>query len=79
VLKHIFDPFFTTKGTMPNQHRRGHQGSGLGMSIVYNIVTQQLMGDISAESQENVGSTFIIRFPRHHISLNSENSNGESH
>lgn len=71
VLKQMFDPFFTTKGTASNQHKRGHQGSGLGMSIVYNIVTQQLMGDISVESKENVGSTFIIRFPRHHILLNS--------
>jgi len=71
VLKQIFDPFFTTKGTTANQHKRGHQGSGLGMSIVYNIVTQQLMGDISVESKENVGSKFIISFPRYHILLNS--------
>ena len=71
VLKQMFDPFFTTKGMNRKQYKRGHQGSGLGMSIVYNIVTQQLMGDISVESKENVGSTFIIRFPRHHILLNS--------
>lgn len=54
-LRRIFDPFFTTK--------RGQGGSGLGLNIVYNIVTQTLQGSIRAESEEGQGSAFILRFP----------------
>ncbi|PCI24518.1 MAG: sodium:proline symporter [SAR324 cluster bacterium] len=54
-LNHIFDPFFTTK--------RGRGGIGLGMHIVYNLVTQRLQGTISCHSQEGVGSSFQIHFP----------------
>ena len=55
VVAKIFDPFFTTK--------RGHGGTGLGLHIVYNIVTQQFKGTISCESQIGVGTTFRIRLP----------------
>ena len=51
----IFDPFFTTK--------RGVGGSGLGMNIVYNLVTQTLKGDISCDSIVGQGTHFNIRFP----------------
>ncbi|WP_051340969.1 PAS domain-containing sensor histidine kinase [Azospirillum halopraeferens] len=51
----IFDPFFTTK--------RGAGGSGLGLHIVYNIVTKRLRGTIRVESEEGKGTTFILRFP----------------
>jgi signal transduction histidine kinase len=53
-LKQVFDPFYTTK--------RGSGGSGLGMHIVYNLVTQKLGGSISVESQEDDGVHFIISF-----------------
>jgi signal transduction histidine kinase len=53
-LKKVFDPFYTTK--------RGSGGSGLGMHIVYNLVTQKLEGAISVESQESEGVHFIISF-----------------
>jgi signal transduction histidine kinase len=54
-LTKIFDPFFTTK--------RGSGGTGLGLNIVYNLVTTQLNGTINAESVEGEGTTFKIRFP----------------
>lgn len=55
VLKKVFDPFFTT--------RRGSGGSGLGMHIVYNLVTQQLEGHIDLASEPNQGMTVDICFP----------------
>ncbi len=41
-LEHVFDPFFTT--------RRAVGGTGLGLHIVFNIVTQTLKGSIHVES-----------------------------
>ncbi len=55
LRKRIFDPFVTTK--------RGQGGSGLGMHLVYNLVTQALNGSISITSQENHGVEFDIQFP----------------
>lgn len=52
--KRIFDPFFTT--------RRGQGGSGLGMHIVYNLVTRSLGGSIRLQPSET-GVAFDIRFP----------------
>lgn len=54
-LSKIFEPFFTTK--------RGHGGTGLGLHIVYNIVTQKLKGTIECESQVDAGTSFIIKLP----------------
>ncbi len=51
----IFDPFFTTK--------RGFGGSGLGMHIVYNLVTQSLKGSIKCSSATGEGARFEIDFP----------------
>jgi signal transduction histidine kinase len=51
----IFDPFVTTK--------RGQGGSGLGMHLVYNLVTQALNGSISIISEEGQGIQFKILFP----------------
>lgn len=55
IRKRIFDPFVTTK--------RGQGGSGLGMHLVYNLVTQALNGSISLTSEEGHGVEFIIIFP----------------
>ena len=54
VRARIFEPFFTT--------RRGQGGSGLGMHIVYSLVTQVLEGSIDCESSPGVGTRFLIRF-----------------
>ncbi|WP_152966043.1 sensor histidine kinase [Pseudobacteroides cellulosolvens] len=54
-LGKIFDPFFTTKGW--------GVGTGLGLNIVYNIVTKMLRGSIVCESTVGDGVTFIIDFP----------------
>lgn len=51
-LSKIFDPFFTTK--------RGQGGSGLGLHIIYNLVTQKLGGTIRCESEVDKGTKFII-------------------
>lgn len=55
VADRIFEPFFTTK--------RGQGGSGLGMNIIYNIVTQKFGGQIRCESKLGTGTRFIIRIP----------------
>ena len=55
VRQHVFEPFFTT--------RRGQGGSGLGMHIVYSLVTQVLQGRIDCTSAPGAGARFLIRFP----------------
>jgi signal transduction histidine kinase len=55
LRKRIFDPFVTTK--------RGQGGSGLGMHLVFNLVTQALNGSISVVSEEGKGVQFRILFP----------------
>ena len=39
-------------------------GTGLGLYLTKKIATELLQGDISAKSQENIGSTFTLRIPR---------------
>ncbi|MCJ8274586.1 MAG: HAMP domain-containing histidine kinase, partial [Psychrosphaera sp.] len=62
LQKVIYDPFVTTK--------RGSGSTGLGMQVVYNIVTQALGGTINLKSEVNGGVEFIIVFPRDVRSLN---------
>jgi signal transduction histidine kinase/streptogramin lyase len=56
IAEHVFEPFFTTK--------RGSGSSGLGLSIVYNLVTRKLGGRIRLETKPGEGSAFFIEFPR---------------
>jgi signal transduction histidine kinase len=51
----IFEPFSTTK--------RGSGGSGLGLHLVYNLVTRALNGKIDCISDINNGVKFTISFP----------------
>jgi len=54
-LGRIFDPFFTT--------RMGQGGTGLGLNIVYNIVTSLLGGTIRVESTPGAGTLFVLDLP----------------
>jgi signal transduction histidine kinase len=55
TLHKIFDPFFTTK--------MGQGGSGLGMNIVYNIVTGVLKGTIRVDSEPGQGASVTLVLP----------------
>jgi PAS domain S-box-containing protein len=66
-LPHIFEPFYTTK--------LGRGGSGLGMYIVYNLVTNVLGGHIGIESEEGAGTQIRIALPQIAIASASANSN----
>lgn len=64
VRHRIFDPFFTTKPP--------GEGTGLGLSMCYEIVIKDLGGVIDVESEVGVGTTFTVRFPLRQSSLNRE-------
>jgi signal transduction histidine kinase len=55
VLDKIFQPFFTTKPA--------GQGTGLGLSLSYDIITKGHGGEIKVETKEGEGSVFIISLP----------------
>lgn len=55
IVGKIFQPFFTTKPT--------GQGTGLGLSLAYDIITKEHNGTITVESTEGEGSRFIITLP----------------
>lgn len=51
----VFDPFFTTK--------MGKGGSGLGLNLVYTLVTGVLGGEVSLTSAPGEGSCFVLKLP----------------
>ncbi|MFN8347656.1 MAG: ATP-binding protein [Spirosomataceae bacterium] len=55
VQAKIFQPFFTTKPT--------GEGTGLGLSLSYDIVTKGHGGTLEAESVEGKGATFTVKLP----------------
>jgi signal transduction histidine kinase len=55
VLEKIFQPFFTTKPT--------GQGTGLGLSMSYDIVTKGHGGELKVSTEQNKGTEFIIILP----------------
>ncbi len=56
ILNKIFQPFYTTKPS--------GQGTGLGLSLSYDIVTKGHNGDLLVESKEGEGITFTILIPK---------------
>jgi len=56
TISRIFDPFYTTG--------RDKGGSGLGMSIIYNIITSPLQGSIEIKSEQQKGTTTTLYFPQ---------------
>ncbi|MBD2325812.1 DUF3365 domain-containing protein [Alkalinema sp. FACHB-956] len=57
IQKRLFDPFFTTKSI--------GKGTGMGLSISYQIVTQTHQGQLDCISSIGSGTTFRITIPRH--------------
>lgn len=53
--KRLFEPFFTTKGV--------GQGTGLGLSVAYFIITENHGGAMQVESTPGQGTRFVIRLP----------------
>jgi signal transduction histidine kinase len=71
-LSSIFNPFFTTKAV--------GQGTGMGLSISYDIIVNRHQGEILVESSQGNGATFTVKLPiKHdfvsvpHIELATEN------
>ena len=55
VMDRVFEPFFTTKPA--------GSGTGLGLSLSYDIVTQGHGGALTVESMEGEGATFVVTLP----------------
>ena len=58
ILPHIFEPFFTTKNAI--------KGSGLGLSVVYGIVSNH-DAEIEVQSKQDEGTTFTVKFKVNNI------------
>jgi len=55
IRNRVFDPFFTTK--------KVGKGTGQGLAIVHNVITEKHQGSIAIESAKGQGTTFILRLP----------------
>ncbi|MCD8488698.1 HAMP domain-containing sensor histidine kinase [Kamptonema cortianum] len=62
VRSRIFDPFFTTKPI--------GKGTGLGLPISYQIVTEKHNGKLECESTAQKGTQFVIQIPIRQPNLN---------
>lgn len=57
LLEKVFDPFTTS-------NRGAQENIGLGMHVVYNLVTRKLGGAITCHSEEGEGTSFVITLPK---------------
>lgn len=57
VRQRLFDPFFTTKPV--------GKGTGMGMSISYQIITEYHGGSLECLSEPGQGAEFIVKIPIH--------------
>jgi signal transduction histidine kinase len=57
--RRVFEPFYTTKGP---------RGTGLGLSVVFGIVTRVHGGTVQLESKPGAGTTVTLRLPKEHLS-----------
>jgi len=55
IQERIFDPFFTTKEV--------GRGTGQGLYIAYDVIVNKHQGELTFETKEGQGTTFIIRLP----------------
>ena len=55
IVDKIFQPFFTTKPT--------GEGTGLGLSLAYDIITKEHTGTLKVESEDGENSVFVIKLP----------------
>ncbi|MBW4468802.1 MAG: PAS domain S-box protein [Stenomitos rutilans HA7619-LM2] len=55
VQKRLFDPFFTTKAV--------GKGTGMGMSISHQVITERHKGQLTCHSAPGQGATFVIEIP----------------
>ncbi len=55
ILEKIYQPFFTTKPT--------GEGTGLGLSLSYDIVTKAHGGELQVDSKEGEGAEFVVQLP----------------
>ncbi len=55
IQSHIFDPFFTTKSV--------GKGTGMGLSISYQIITEKHGGSLQCISSPGQGTEFVITIP----------------
>jgi len=55
IRQHIFDPFFTTKPV--------GKGTGMGLSISYQIITEKHQGQLKCFSEVGQGTKFVIQIP----------------
>ena len=64
VQEHIFEPFFTTKPV--------GKGTGMGMAISYQLITEKHQGKLTCFSDRGVGTEFVIEIPTK-LALTNEN------